>query len=134
MRNYGQFCPVARGSEILAERWTEAFSFLGRKRKGWLLIERREGELCRVDPGFGDDVVVTINDPLMFTHWHMGRVEWPAALRSGGVQVSGPRALCRALPTWNSGPEKLARRRAVLKPSPVGVTPRTPQQTLTLPS
>jgi len=22
MRNYGQFCPVARGSEILAERWT----------------------------------------------------------------------------------------------------------------
>ena len=22
MRNYGQFCPIARGSEILAERWT----------------------------------------------------------------------------------------------------------------
>jgi DNA-binding HxlR family transcriptional regulator len=22
MRTYGQFCPIARGSEILAERWT----------------------------------------------------------------------------------------------------------------
>jgi hypothetical protein len=22
VRNYGQFCPIARGSEILAERWT----------------------------------------------------------------------------------------------------------------
>jgi hypothetical protein len=35
------------------------FSFLGRKGRGWLLIERREGELCPVDPGFGDDLVVT---------------------------------------------------------------------------
>ena len=22
MRNYGQFCPIARGSEIFGERWT----------------------------------------------------------------------------------------------------------------
>jgi DNA-binding HxlR family transcriptional regulator len=22
MRNYGQYCPVARGAEIFAERWT----------------------------------------------------------------------------------------------------------------
>ena len=34
------------------------FSFGGRKTRGWLLIERREGGLCRVDPGFGDDLVV----------------------------------------------------------------------------
>jgi hypothetical protein len=102
------------------------FSFGGRKTSGWLLIERREGELCRVDPGFGDDLVVTITDPLTFTHWHMGRVDWAAALQSGGIQVSGPRALCRALPTWNAGPETNARRRAELRPTPVGmpVSPR----------
>jgi DNA-binding HxlR family transcriptional regulator len=102
------------------------FSFGGRKTRGWLLIERREGELCRVDPGFGDDLVVTITDPLTFTHWHMGRVDWAAALQSGGIQVSGPRALCRALPTWNAGPETNARRRAELRPTPVGmpVSPR----------
>ena len=96
------------------------FSFGGRTTRGWLLIEGREGELCRVDPGFGDDLVVTITDPLTFTHWHMGRLGWAAALRSGGIQVSGPRALSRALPTWNAGPETNARRRAELEQAPVG--------------
>jgi hypothetical protein len=65
--------------------------------------------------------VVTITDPLTFTHWHMGRVEWTAALRSGGIQVSGPRALSRALPTWNAGPETNARRHAELERTPMGV-------------
>jgi DNA-binding HxlR family transcriptional regulator len=89
----------------------------GRTTRGWLLIEGREGELCRVDPGFGDDLVVTITDPLTFTHWHLGRLDWAAALRSGGIQVSGPPALGRALPTWNAGPETNARRRGALKPT-----------------
>jgi len=97
------------------------FLFGGRKTRGWLLIEGREGELCRVDPGFGDDLVVTITDPLIFTHWHMGRVDWAAALRSGGIQVSGPRALSRALPTWNAGPETNARRRAELEQTAGGM-------------
>jgi DNA-binding HxlR family transcriptional regulator len=88
------------------------FSFLGRRARGWMLIEHREAELCRVDPGFGDDLVVTIADPLIFARWHIGLVDWAAALRSGGIQLSGPRPLCRALPTWNAGPETWARRRA----------------------
>src|SRR4029450_5372916 len=51
-----------------------------------------------------DDLVVAIDDPLVLARWHMGRVSWAAALRSGGVTVSGPRALRQALPTWNGGP------------------------------
>jgi hypothetical protein len=31
----------------------------------WLLVERQKGELCRTDPGFGDDVVVVVSDPLV---------------------------------------------------------------------
>jgi DNA-binding HxlR family transcriptional regulator len=96
------------------------FSFGSRKTRGWLLLEEHEGELCRVDPGFGDDLVVTITDPLTFTHWHTGRLGWAAALRSGGIQVSGPRALSRALPTWNAGPDTNARRRIELEQTPVG--------------
>jgi DNA-binding HxlR family transcriptional regulator len=92
----------------------------GRTTTGWMLIERREAEICRTDPGFGDDLVVTITDPLTFARWHMGRVEWAAALRSGHVQVSGPRALARALPTWNAGPETNAQRRAWLERTPGG--------------
>lgn len=79
---------------------------------GWLLIEQRQAEICTRDPGFGDDLIVTITDPVAFARWHLGRLEWSAALRSGAIQVSGPRDLCRALPTWNAGPQIHARLRA----------------------
>ena len=78
----------------------------------WLLAEGGTAELCRFDPGFGDDLVVTIDDPLVFASWHLGRISWAAALRSGGVTVGGPRALRLALPTWNNGPTEHARIRA----------------------
>jgi hypothetical protein len=45
----------------------------------------------------------------------MGLLDWAAALRSGGIQVSGSRALGRALPTWNAGPETHTRLRANLE-------------------
>jgi DNA-binding HxlR family transcriptional regulator len=86
----------------------------GRRVNLWQLIEGREVEVCRFDPGFGDDLVVRIADPVMFAHWHLGRVRWGAALRAGGIEVSGPPDLRRALPTWNAGPEEHARRRAAL--------------------
>jgi DNA-binding HxlR family transcriptional regulator len=92
----------------------------GRRTTGWMLIERRTAEICRIDPGFGDDLVVTITDPLAFARWHMGLVDWAAALRSGQIQVSGPQALRRALPTWNAGPETNAARRARLDPATAG--------------
>jgi DNA-binding HxlR family transcriptional regulator len=102
------------------------YVFLGRRIRGWMLIEGREAELCRVDPGFGDDLVVTITDPLAFARWHIGLVDWAAALRSGAVQLSGPRDLGRALPTWNAGPETWAGRRAKLERTPEG-TPASPR-------
>jgi hypothetical protein len=79
------------------------FSFLGRPTKGWMLIEDRDAEICRVDPGFGEDLAVIIADPLMFARWHIGLVDWGPRSGLAGPQLSGPRALCRALPTssWN---------------------------------
>lgn len=84
----------------------------GKQVTGWLLIDRGQAEVCRRDPGFGDDLVVTITDRLAFARWHLGLVGWEAALRSGALQVSGPQELRRALPTWNAGPEIHTRRRA----------------------
>jgi DNA-binding HxlR family transcriptional regulator len=78
----------------------------------WFLAEQRQVEICRFDPGFGDDLVVAIHDPLAFARWHMGRIEWGAALRAGGITVTGPRALRQALPTWNAGPLENASMRA----------------------
>jgi DNA-binding HxlR family transcriptional regulator len=99
--------------ELLSDRRVVArfdFTHARRRIKIWLLFDRGDVEVCRFDPGFGDDIVVTINDPLSFARWHLGVVEWGAALRSGAIQVSGPSELRRALPTWNAGPEVLAAR------------------------
>jgi DNA-binding HxlR family transcriptional regulator len=89
----------------------------------WMLIERRDGEVCRFDPGFGDDVVVEVEDALTFARWHLGLVDWRAALRSGAIHVDGPRDLRRALPTWNSAPEIHARQRTEPERTTAG-TPR----------
>ena len=45
------------------------FQYRGRPETAWLLIERGEAELCAFDPEFGDDLIVTINDPLTFAPW-----------------------------------------------------------------
>ena len=88
------------------------FTRQARRVRLWMLVAGREAEVCRFDPGFGDDRVVAIDDPRAFARWHMGRTGWAAALRSGGITVTGPRALRQALPTWNAGPEENARMRA----------------------
>ncbi|GIJ57608.1 FAD-binding protein [Virgisporangium aurantiacum] len=84
----------------------------GRMRKLWLLIERRDGEICTFDPGFGEDLVVRVRDVLAFARWHLGLLDWAAALRGGAIEVDGSRAVSRALPTWNDAPRVNVRRRA----------------------
>ena len=98
------------------------FSRRGRREMVWLLIERREAELCAFDPGFGDDLVVVVDDPVIFARWHLGHIEWAAALRSGGVTVTGPADLRRALPAWNQCPEISAKMRAAHQPTALPMT------------
>jgi DNA-binding HxlR family transcriptional regulator len=85
-------CPIG-GS------WSASTSrFLATGPGVWMLIERREVELCRVDPGFGDDLVVTINAPLTFARWHVGLVDWahqaPADLPGHGGRRARPVRRC----------------------------------------
>jgi FAD/FMN-containing dehydrogenase/DNA-binding HxlR family transcriptional regulator len=103
------------------------FTRLGRRTRLWLLIDRCDGEICNFDPGFGDDVVVTVEDPLVFAQWHLGLVEWEAALKCGAIHVDGPRQLGRSLPTWNANPENRRRRRAEHEREPGGPSPFPPQ-------
>jgi DNA-binding HxlR family transcriptional regulator len=118
------WCQVYLRRERLPDRRVVVrfeFEYRGRPETAWLLIERGEAELCAFDPEFGDDLIVTINDPLTFARWHLGHIDWATALRSGGVTVTGPRDLRRALPTWNRRPEigvrlRAARRRAASHP------------------
>lgn len=87
------------------------FAQNGRRVRSWMLLRDAHGEVCNFDPGFGDDLIVTITDPVIFTRWHLGLTSWAEALRSG-IQVSGPTDLQRALPTWNAAPELARRRRS----------------------
>jgi len=102
------WCQVYLRRDLLPERRVVVrFDFHHRDRpeRAWLLIEKGDAELCAFDPGFGDDAVVTIFDPLSFARWHLGYISWATALRSGGVSITGPRELVRSLPTWNRRPE-----------------------------
>ena len=81
------------------------FEYRDRRDTSWLLIQDGDAELCATDPGFGDDLVVEINDAITFARWHLGQVEWTHALRSGDVLVKGTPSLRKALPTWNRRPE-----------------------------
>jgi DNA-binding HxlR family transcriptional regulator len=102
------WCQVFLRRDLLPERRVVVrfeFRYRDRPERAWLLIEKGDAELCAFDPWFGDDAVVTIQDPLTFARWHLGHISWATALRSGGVTISGPRELVRSLPTWNRRPE-----------------------------
>jgi DNA-binding HxlR family transcriptional regulator len=83
----------------------------GRPEQCWLLIQRGDAEVCRFDPGFGDDMVVTVHDALTFTRWHLGFVTWPGAVKAGAIHIDGPGPLRRALPGWNTAPATYTRQR-----------------------
>jgi DNA-binding HxlR family transcriptional regulator len=70
-------------------------------RKSWLLVEPRGAEYCLKHPGGEEELVVVIHDPVAFARWHMAKIEWGDALRSGAIEVQGSPTLARALPTWN---------------------------------
>ena len=96
--------------------------------RGWLLIERGDAEVCVKHPGGEEQLVVVINDPAAFARWHMGEIEWSAALRSRAIEVSGSRALARALPTWNRRGWAADDPRGRFEPAPHGQA-RTPAAT-----
>jgi DNA-binding HxlR family transcriptional regulator len=83
------------------ERIVVRFDFVQRpKRTMWVLFENRSAEVCKKNPGFEEDLVVTA-EPESFIKWHLGWVSWQQALREGTISVEGRRDLARALPTWN---------------------------------
>lgn len=90
------------------ERVVVRFEFTDRpadQRRYWVLFENRDAEVCYKDPGFPEDLGVEVTDSLTFANWHLGQVEWGHALRSRAIQVTGPRRLAQALPTWNRRPD-----------------------------
>lgn len=69
------------------------------QRDWWLVLTPPEADVCDFDPGF--DVAVTVSSSLrtMTAVWR-GDLDWPAALRSGSLDVQGSEQMRRAVPEW----------------------------------
>jgi DNA-binding HxlR family transcriptional regulator len=79
------------------------FDLPDQSRKGdqlWIIFDGDQTEVCRTNPGYDEDLVVRASSKAL-AEWHLGRIEWADALRTGDVDVAGPPRLARALPTWN---------------------------------
>lgn len=105
------------------------FEFPGQpahRRRLWLLVEDGEAEVCHKHPGFEENLVVAVEEPRSFARWHLGLIEWGAALRAGHIRISGRRDLARALPTWNARPNLDPARSNRQRPGePLPQAPRT---------
>jgi DNA-binding HxlR family transcriptional regulator len=69
------------------------------KRRWWLVNEQGGVDLCPFDPGFPVDLYVTTDIRTMINIW-FGRLAWEAGVRSGKVEVIGPRPLRERLRSW----------------------------------
>lgn len=70
-----------------------------RKRKWWLVNDRASVDLCPTDPGFPVDLYITTDIRAMIAVW-FGKLAWDAGVRSGRIDVLGPRQLRERLRSW----------------------------------
>jgi DNA-binding HxlR family transcriptional regulator len=68
-------------------------------RTWWLVLDRREVDLCLKDPGFLVDIVVSADLRTLTRVW-MGDVRLAETVRAGLIRIDGPTSLVRAFPTW----------------------------------
>ncbi|HKQ65795.1 MAG TPA: helix-turn-helix domain-containing protein [Methylomirabilota bacterium] len=65
----------------------------------WLVVARKDIDVCLKDPGYGVDLVVAA-DLGTFTRVWLGDVSFDQAVRSRRISLEGPRELVRAFPGW----------------------------------
>jgi DNA-binding HxlR family transcriptional regulator len=96
-------CKTLRLDRLPDRRVVIRFDFTGRRRRErfWLLIERRDTEICKSYPGFEEDLHVRA-EAEAFVKWHAGQLGWAQAMREGRIRLDGPSWLVRAFPTWNA--------------------------------
>ncbi len=79
------------------------FTDLARENRYWLLLERAHAEVCLINPGQAEDLVVTTTSEWL-AKWHMGWISFPSAQRRHLIKVDGPPALARALGSLGRSP------------------------------
>ena len=72
---------------------------IDKKSRFWLVLQNGAADVCLADPGYDVDVTVNGHVKTMADYW-MGHIDFADAVRSGDLEVTGPRRLVRAVPTW----------------------------------
>ncbi len=85
-----------RGRTVVQFRFPE---LPAKVREWWLVIIDGDADVCDADPGYPVAVTLTATLRHMTQVWR-GDLSWAEALRSRAVEVRGPEALRRALPSW----------------------------------
>ncbi len=83
-------------SELPGKRQVLHIRFTDDPRLFWIVIESGVPSVCLADPGFDVDVTITSDLSTLYQVW-LGRLALPAALRTGRVELAGPRALTRRM-------------------------------------
>lgn len=82
------------------QRVVVQFNFHGRHPKSlWLVLEPRGASVCRDDPRFDVDLLVTADIAAFYAVW-LGKVTLADATDQGLVEIDGPPALIAAFPRW----------------------------------
>ncbi len=85
-----------------ARRITICFAFTdspANRQSWWVVNDRGAVDLCPMDPGFPVDVYITTDIRTMIAVW-FGSLAWDAGVRSGRIEVIGPRDLRERLRDW----------------------------------
>jgi DNA-binding HxlR family transcriptional regulator len=96
MRRNVEHRAVPAGRTVVEFRFPDAPA---RARSWWLVLTGDEADVCDTDPGHPVAVTVTAALRTMIEVWR-GDASWDVALRAGDITLHGPKALCRALPSW----------------------------------
>lgn len=85
----------------------------GKRRRYWIVVEGGDVSLCLKPPGFDADLVIRAEARTLH-RIYMGWLDYTAAVRSGALEVDGPRSLVRAFPKmmeWSDFASTVRRRR-----------------------
>jgi DNA-binding HxlR family transcriptional regulator len=88
-----------RVDKLPPRRRVVRFEFRGEKKRYWLVLRRDDPDLCYSDPGFGDDLVIRA-DLEAIVRVYLGQLRWADAVRSGLLEMDGPRELMRGVGEW----------------------------------
>ena len=75
------------------------FEFRGATKRYWLVLGRKDPDLCYSDPGFGDDLVIRADLEGM-VRLYLGELSLAEARRLGVLDIEGSTELVRNVAEW----------------------------------